>query len=335
MLFCYNETMQWLANINKDTLTILSRSVSPDEVKRYQRQTSLSLWSLGVDISQKDMAILAAAWALTFFGIPILVTLTPYWYISVIMTAASIVISLAMFSRAYDRSIRRHIRLHDFAAQNALRYDPIGQVGAVGVGLLFDVGHSRRYRGVLSCEHDGQRTMEIGRYQYTVGSGKHQQTYTWRYAAVRLPRKVPHMVLDAKQNNASLMNRAIFSNLPVILPNSQRITLEGNFDDYFTLYGPKKYDVDVRYVLTPDVMVALIDASSHFDVELVDDLAFFYTVDDGKTDVDVIGDMLTVLEVVGHELYDQTDRYADDRVDDARQKNAVAEQGRRLRSWKL
>lgn len=327
--------MKWLANINKDTLTILNRPVSPDEVKQYQQRTSLSPWSLGIDMSQADIGIVAGMWILSFMSLAILVPLTSYWYIPIVMIAVSIAISLVIFSRAYDRSIRRHIRLHDFAAQNALRYDPIGQVGAVGTGLLFDVGHSRRYRGVLSCEHDGQCTMEIGRYQYTVGSGKHQQTYMWRYVAVRLPRKVPHMVLDAKQNNATLMNRAIFSNLPVILPNSQRISLEGNFDDYFTLYGPKKYDVDVRYVLTPDVMVALIDASSHFDVELVDDLAFFYTVDDGKTDARVIGDMLTVLEAVGHELHDQTDRYADDRVDDARQKNAVAEQGRRLKKWKV
>lgn len=327
--------MKWLANINKDTLTILNRPVSPDEVKQYQQRTSLSPWSLGIDMSQADIGIVAGMWILSFMSLAILVPLTSYWYIPIVMIAVSIAISLVIFSRAYDRSIRRHIRLHDFAAQNALRYDPIGQVGAVGTGLLFDVGHSRQYRGVLSCEQDGQRIMEIGRYQYVVGHGKHQQTYVWRYAAVRLPRKVPHMVLDAKQNNATLMNRAIFSNLPVILPNSQRISLEGNFDDYFTLYGPKKYDVDVRYVLTPDVMVALIDASSHFDVELVDDLAFFYTVDDGKTDARVIGDMLTVLEAVGHELHDQTDRYADDRVDDARQKNAVAEQGQRLKKWKV
>ena len=129
---------------------------------------------------------------------------------------------------------------------------------------------------MLSYGHDGQRLLEVGRYEYTVGSGKQRRTYTWYYAGMRLPRRVPHLVLDSKSNDGIVMGKALISNLPVVISNSQRISLEGDFDTYFTLYAPKQYDVDVRYVLTPDVMAALVDKSSRFDVELVDDMAFFY-----------------------------------------------------------
>lgn len=42
-------------------------------------------------------------------------------------------------------------------------------------------------------------------------------------------------------------------------------------------------------------------------------------------------DIFTALAVVGRELHDQIDGYADDRVKGARGSNAVAEQGKRLK----
>lgn len=109
---------------------------------------------------------------------------------------------------------------------------------------------------MLSYGRDGQRLLEVGRYEYTVGSGKQRRMYTWYYAGMRLPRRVPHLVLDSKSNDGTVMGKALISNLPVVISSSQRISLEGDFDRYFTLYAPR-YDVDVRYVLTPDVMAAL------------------------------------------------------------------------------
>lgn len=116
-----------------------------------------------------------------------------------------------------------------------------------------------------------------------------------------------------------------------MISNSQRISLEGDFDKYFTLYAPKQYEVDVRYILTPDVMAALVDQSSLFDIELVDDMVFFYALQSEKSDDQMFGDIFTVLIVAGRELYRQVDRYTDDRVAGARGSNTVAEQGKRLK----
>lgn len=327
--------MQWLETIDKEQIAVLDRPVSAAETAEYRRRAGMSRWSLGADVSQIDTIILIVVWVLFCVALAVVMSLVPHWLVMAVMLSVLATVSGVILFRASERAIRRHVRMSDFAARCGLRYNPLGKTDAIGTGLLFDVGHSRRYRGVLSYEADGRRLLEIGRYEYTIGRGKHQQTYTWRYLAVRLPRKVPHMVLDATRNDAKLMSKGIWSNLPVMLRGSQRISLEGDFNNHFTLYAPKNYDVDARYVLTPDVMAALVDVSSIFDVELVDDMAFFYTPLTDASDAQAMRDMLTVLEVVGRELHDQTDGYADDRVADARKKNAVAEQGRRLKKWKV
>ena len=323
--------MELLSKITKDTLAVLHRPVSSMETREYRRRTGISRWSLGFDKSPADMAVLAVVWVVFCIGLAVLMSLVPHWFILVMMISILAATSMIIFFRASGRAIRRHVRMADFASRCGLAYDPIGKTGAIGTGLVFDVGYSRHYRGVLSYEHAGQRLLEVGRYEYTVGSGKQRRTYTWHYAGVRLPRKVPHLVLDSKANDSTLMDRALISNLPVVISNSQRISLEGDFDRYFTLYAPKQYDVDVRYVLTPDVMAALVDKSPHFDVELVDDMVFFYILQNEILDHQVLGDIFTALAVVGRELHDQIDGYADDRVAGGRSSNTVAEQGRRLK----
>ncbi len=327
------ETMEWLSNITTDTFAVLRRPVSSTEVKEYRQRTGLSRWSLWFDVSPTDMVLLAVAWAVFCVGLAVLMPLVARWLVLVVMISILAAASIMVFFRASERAIRRHVRMANFASRCGLVYDPIGKNGAIGTGLVFDVGYSRHYRGVLSYEHAGQRLLEVGRYEYTVGNGKHRRMYSWYYAGLRLPRQVPHLVLDSTSNNGTLLGRALISNLPVVISNSQRISLEGDFDKYFTLYAPKQYEVDVRYILTPDVMAALVDQSSHFDIELVDDMAFFYVLQSEKSDDQMFGDIFTVLTVAGRELYHQVDRYTDDRVTGVPGSNTVAEQGRRLKKW--
>lgn len=330
--------MKWFPSITTDQLAILDRSVSNAEVTAYLQQTGRSRWSLGFDFVALDVVAPMIIWLAFCVAMPLIARTASYSFVASMLFAVFglfIAVALWRVRCASQRAIRRHVRFAEFAEKSGLHYEPIGQQSAIGMGLIFDVGHSRKYRGVLSYESDGKRTLEIGRYQYTVGSGKHQATYYWRYAAVRMARKLPHMVLDSTHNNAKLFGKALLSNLPTILPNSQRVSLEGDFNDHFTLYAPKEYNVDARYILTPDVMAALIDSSSEFDVEIVDDVVFFYTPTTDKADSKVLGELFAVLDVVSRELYEQTDFYADDRVANARQNNTVATQGKRLKKWKL
>lgn len=88
----------------------------------------------------------------------------------------------------------------------------------------------------------------------------------WTYLTVTLPAPLPHLVLDATAND-----RLLESDLPTGVDRSQLIRLEGGFDAHFRVYSPVEYRTGALYVLTPDVMAALIDDASAFNAEILDD----------------------------------------------------------------
>lgn len=229
-----------------------------------------------------------------------------------------IVASRAAF-KYYDRQQAKRYR---FAMQNGItflrkRNDP------AYAGMIFDEGHSRELReGYVFA--DGA---EMGNYRYVTGSGKNRTTHDWAYIKVKLPRRLPHMVLDAKKNN--IFGR--FSNLTDTFDGSQTLSLEGDFNDHFTLYAPKQYERDALYVFTPDVMARLIDTGSGFDMEVIDDELYIYRAASFNLGSETeLRTLLGIVSTISSELKDQTGYYADERVGD-RTQNIIAAPGARLK----
>lgn len=159
-------------------------------------------------------------------------------------------------------------RLDQFARANGMFYEP--KVASPPLpGMIFSLGHSRQSTDLLRGTKP--RFVEFGNYQYTVKSGKNSITYRWGYVAVKLDVPLPNIVLDAKGNNG------FGSNLPASFRKAQRLSLEGDFDQHFTLYCPKGYERDALYLFTPDIMARFIDHAAQLDVEIVDDWLFLYT----------------------------------------------------------
>lgn len=224
------------------------------------------------------------------------------------------------FLKWLQQQIARQARLYKFALANNAEYI-LGAKSPAYPGMIFDEGHGRTILDGLRLP-DG---VEVGNYQYETGSGKNRRTYTWSYASVRLNRMLPHMVLDAKQNN--LFG---FTNLPDSF-SGQKLSLEGDFDKHFTLYAPTAYGRDALYIFTPDVMAALIDFGDAYDIEIIDDYLMFYgkqklTLDSQQQ----LESFLRVIELISGELHDQSHRYADERVGEP-SLNTIAEPGRRLK----
>jgi hypothetical protein len=134
------------------------------------------------------------------------------------------------------------------------------------------------------------------------------------------------MVLDSRKNNF------LGSNLPDTFSRGQTLSLEGDFNNYFTLYAPKEYERDALYVFTPDVMAAVVDAGQAYDMEVVDDNLMLYMPGLVALNSEIkLKMLLGIVEKIGSELRDQSHYYADERVGD-RAMNIVAEPGRRLKS---
>jgi hypothetical protein len=126
------------------------------------------------------------------------------------------------------------------------------------------------------------------------------------------------------------------TNLPVSFKNNQKLSLEGDFDKYFTLYAPKEYKRDALYIFTPDLMSLLIDESNAFDAEIVDNKLFFYSKSPfNMLDESTLKLIFKIIETVGSKLIFQTKQYTDERVD-SRVVDVISEPGRRLKrriSW--
>ncbi len=148
----------------------------------------------------------------------------------------------------------------------------------------------------------------------------------WTYMVVRLPGTLPHLLLDATANDGRR------SDLPVVLRHRQRMSLEGDFDRHFRVWAPEDYGQDALYVLTPDVMAALVDHAPGWNVEMIDDRVVFSAP--GTADWSRPGPWIrveAVLTEVVPRIVRAAARYQDDRslLEDGRA-DAIAAAGRRL-----
>lgn len=197
------------------------------------------------------------------FGTSPAVAAIPLVLIFLLLAAVGVMIWLA----ARNAQARRY-RLHRFAQANGMSYEP-KLADPPLPGMIFGLGRARQSTDLVRGTRP--RFVEFGNYQYTVQSGKNSTTYRWGYVAVKLDAPLPNIVLDAKGNNG------FGSNLPASFQKAQRLSLEGDFDQHFTLYCPAGYERDALYLFTPDIMARFIDNAAQLDVEIVDDWLFLYT----------------------------------------------------------
>jgi hypothetical protein len=231
---------------------------------------------------------------------------------------------LLIFLWSHVNNLRTTVKLTRFATANNLQYDRDLNSPYLN-GMIFDEGDSRRTPHRLSGLLNGT-VFELGNYIYETGSGKSRQTHEYGYIQVRLSRHLPHMVLDAKQNNFFKI-----SNLPDSFSGGQKLELEGDFSEHFTLYCPKEYERDALYVFTPDLMALLIDQAGAFDVEVVDNRLYIYQEGPFKlTEPGQMERLFRIIDKIGSKMERRTDYYADERVGD-RTLNVVAPPGKRLK----
>jgi hypothetical protein len=202
----------------------------------------------------------------------------------------------------------RWLRMDRFARANGFTFSPADS-DPTYPGAIFSTGDSRK-----ATEHFRTREgrfLDFGNYQYSTGSGKNRTTRTWGFLAFQLDRRLPHMVLDSTANNGLFGG----TNLPATFDKNQILSLEGDFDRYFTLYCPKEYERDALYVFTPDLMALLIDTAAPFDVEIVDDWMFVYSATPfPAAQPAVYQRLLSIVDTVGTKTLTHTDRYQDDRA---------------------
>ncbi|SJN20138.1 hypothetical protein FM104_02550 [Microbacterium esteraromaticum] len=260
----------------------LTDPVDPAEVRSFSAQMRAQSAATGTSASTGRTIFLAAFLSVFALGflvvfVPAIVAVTgmlsssgsPGLAVLPIVVVAAVIIGIGLlaWSSWRRRRVRRY-RLHRFASLNGMSY--VASIKEPPLpGMIFSLGSSRETTDVVRGTRP--RFVEFGNYEYTTGSGKNRSTHHWGYVAVKLDVPLPNIVLDAIGNNS------IFgSNLPASFQKSQRLSLDGDFDQYFQLYCPDGYEPDALYLFTPDIMARFIDHAAQLDVEIVDDWMFLY-----------------------------------------------------------
>lgn len=245
--------------------------------------------------------------------------------VGLVLLIGAVIAGVVAKFRASGRSRwERWYRLDSFASANGMVFSPRGSAPQYP-GAIFSTGQTRQ-----SLDHlrsTSGRFLDYGNYRYVTGSGKNRTTHNWGFLALQLDRSLPHMVLDSRANNGLFG----ISNLPAAFHKEQVLSLEGDFNNHFTLYCPQAYERDALYVFTPDLMALLIDNAAPFDVEIVDRWMFVYSA----TAFDMVKPavhqrLLSIVDTVGAKTLTQTDRYSDERVQNFTA-NLVAPHGQRLK----
>lgn len=165
-------------------------------------------------------------------------------------------------------------RIAALAAANGWHYRAEGAPPALGAGLWEQAtsgvardqvsGPGWEAGNLTGGDRSASRVEQIGGVTLTrtVSVSTPEDSLRIGYLAITLPRRMPHLILDATGNGRALQRR----------PRAdQRMRLEGDFDRHFHLYAPRGYERDALYVFTPDLMALLIDETGDLDVEVHDD----------------------------------------------------------------
>ena len=281
----------------------------------------ISLLTIAIDVAIFIILSLFAKSA--YFSFAIIIYLAQFSFIPIIFGPF-----INLFRKAQLINLRKEILLTEFARRNGLNYRINNRTQSYP-GIMFNIGSDRKMIDQLLRE-SAPDSYELSNYQYSEGSGDDKKTNTIGYIMIKLGRKLPHMILDSNSNNFKIFGKNL-TNLPVAINNKQKLSLEGDFDKFFTLYAPKEYERDALYIFTPDLMALFIDISGQFDAEIVDDMLFVYSSEPfDMLNVGVMKSLFSIVENVGAKTFSRADKYSDERVG-CRTKNIVAVDGQRLK----
>lgn len=204
------------------------------------------------------------------------------------LVLASIISGVIMLFTT-DNYVSKYIP--DFAKANGFGIPPGFQINTDG--SIFSVGDSPTQQNLVTGIYRGFE-FELYQHNYWTGSGKNRTKHTLSILNLKLPKKVPHLVINSKIEDSTGFSGSV---LPVLFLDNQKITLEGDFSKYFDVYSPKNYQVSALSLLTPDVMQTFLTRLHQVDVELVNDRLYIYDPDPLNS-AEQIADMFEAADAV-------------------------------------
>lgn len=166
---------------------------------------------------------------------------------------------------AYRFNTYREERMKAFARRYGWSYRKLGSVTEHYRSNLFKIGHSRSITNHISGTYE-KLPFELFHYRYTVGSGKHQHTSYYTVWVHTFPGPLPEMILE---------ENVFLQNVPLAGSTHRSLTLTSEFAKRFSLFVTEDLEIEALEVLTPEIMVFLIDHPSAYSIEFRGNQMYF------------------------------------------------------------
>jgi len=123
-------------------------------------------------------------------------------------------------------------------------------------GIMFHQSTNQQMHHVITG-HTESRPMRIFEFEFTKGSGENKTTYYYTVFEFKFNGQFPHLYLNQLKNHYGIKI-------------GEKISLPVEFEKYFTLSAPKKYEIEALQIFTPNVLEHLLKANLEHDIEIVD-----------------------------------------------------------------
>jgi len=164
-----------------------------------------------------------------------------------------------------------HFFMQDFAMTNSYKYQKMGLIKEIKAPYLQMDGY-RYIEDVVSGIYNNC-PMRLFNFNCIIGSGKNTQHIIFTVCEIQYKTNLPRIILDS-QPNIWTRDLAIEE---FDIKDEEIISLEGDFNKYFTLYVPKGYEIEALQIFAPDVMAKLIDKAKMFSLEFLEDHLYIYS----------------------------------------------------------
>ncbi|MEY3784471.1 MAG: hypothetical protein RLZZ230_793 [Candidatus Parcubacteria bacterium] len=152
--------------------------------------------------------------------------------------------------------------------------------------LLFSFGHSQ----LIVYKIEGyykELPLSIFNAEYVTGQGDYISEHTFPVFSFELPMNIPHFYLNRTDNSVNF-----FSNV------KYKVSLPKAFENKFSLFAPKEYELEALQVFTPDILHHLLSIDWNYDVELVNNRVFVIRNNQLKSIEQLDKELLTAYEFV-------------------------------------
>ena len=187
---------------------------------------------------------------------------------SILIVIATLVLAAILYGSIYNKVDNRFYQ--QIAELNGYSYEPKGYLDVKG--HIFRIGDSRKFEDIISGQFE-DHPLKIFAYKFTTGSGKQRSEHKLSICELTFPTKMPNIILNAHN----------FSSYSLYDFGLRKLSLEGDFNEHFTLYVTPGHEIEALQIFTPDIMQDFLEKSKNYDVEFTDDRLYILSPNSLRT----------------------------------------------------